>query len=389
MSENVNLETLASWANDPKGPVALHMKQKLLPVETIEEKEGEVGIIYPPTYADIGYNIDPYETDEHGREKKVALIDSLGSQGNRLELFFKAPEDADKETWLVPQIHIVLRTEDTWKERVSLLDLAHRSADAVVHSTPELHKLTQPAFEELRKTGNAEPLCTIAPTSLVFGVWDSRGSNEKRPRLVRSLIRAWDIEQLQSAAQYKSIWSKLTEAEQEDLKAEAKKKVKNKQNKKPSKVGLADAPATHYQGTKRRILGGVLVRGRIEREVTVNLVALRGLRGEDDESTVALRKYLLGLSLIAATSDIDLFLREGCNLRDGAEDVWYSIPRRGTPTTVCLATDESLKLIRKFTNDAAKPFREKWPEKVEYEFDMAEAKKLLGAQTDEEKEEGA
>ena len=34
-------------------------------------------------------------------------------------------------------------------------------------------------------------MCALAPTSLVFGVWDSRGgTGEKRPRLVRAIIRA-------------------------------------------------------------------------------------------------------------------------------------------------------------------------------------------------------
>lgn len=45
-------EIIDNWADDAQGPVALHLKQKLLPVEV----EGRV--IYPPTYADIGYNID-------------------------------------------------------------------------------------------------------------------------------------------------------------------------------------------------------------------------------------------------------------------------------------------------------------------------------------------
>ena len=42
-------ELFDTWATDPKGPVALHLKQKLLPVEA------EGGVIFPPTYAGIGY----------------------------------------------------------------------------------------------------------------------------------------------------------------------------------------------------------------------------------------------------------------------------------------------------------------------------------------------
>ena len=45
---SINEEFLNNLADDPSGPVALHLKQKLLPVE------GEGGVIFPPTYADIG-----------------------------------------------------------------------------------------------------------------------------------------------------------------------------------------------------------------------------------------------------------------------------------------------------------------------------------------------
>lgn len=54
-------ELLDQWATDPNGPVALHLKQKLLPAE------GEGGVIFPPTYADIGYNIDTLSGDHRQR----------------------------------------------------------------------------------------------------------------------------------------------------------------------------------------------------------------------------------------------------------------------------------------------------------------------------------
>ena len=41
----ITADTINRWADDPNGPVALHLKQKLLPVE------GEGAVIFPPTYA--------------------------------------------------------------------------------------------------------------------------------------------------------------------------------------------------------------------------------------------------------------------------------------------------------------------------------------------------
>ena len=398
----VTAELFEKWAKDPKGPVALHMKQKLLPVTT---NDGELGIIYPPTYADIGYSIDTLSDN-----KRVALIDSVGSQANRMEPIFKQkfPENGttDQSVWLVPQIEIVLRedyskkhdkgSERPHQEKRSLLDLAHRCADAVVQSCPTLKSRFDAAFDSLRRGGDAGPLCALAPTSLVFGVWDSRGgSGEKRPRLVRSIIRAWDVDVLHAAAQFNSVWKALDEDQQEALAKEAKaKKVKL------SEKGFADAPAVFKAKTKvpkylngapnpeARVLGGVLVRDRIEREVTVNLLALRNVRGATPEDTAKIQKYLLGLALLVATHEIDLFLREGCHLRYATtEDDWYAVPRRGAGTKVNLGSTMAHAAILQFTLDAAKPFREKWPQELEHLFNLAEAKKLLAKKDEENPEE--
>ena len=415
MTEPITLtEGIANeWANNKTGPVALHLKQKLLSIDAVN---GEGGVIFPPTYADIGYNIDTLSDGT-----KVVTIDSVGSQANRLEPIFRAAPGAKRDEWLVPQIEIVLRTEPCGecvgckqdgpkgkkkedactkprKVKRSIFELAHRAADAVVQSSPGLRELVEKAFKALQN-GDAGPLCAVAPTSLVFGVWDSRGgSGEKRPRLVRSIIRAWEAEPLHAAAQFNSVWKALDEQQRVELEKEAKAK-----KTRLSEKGLADAPGVFRKTDKvpqyrdgapnpeARVLGGVLARGRIEREVTVNLVALRGLRGKDDGETTAMRKYLLGLSLMTAAADIELFLREGCHLRyaDGG-DTWYQVPRRGTPTEIVLGAE----MIESYVIEAAKHFRPKWQDtwpsddKLEYMFDLAEAKKLLAKKTEEEETAG-
>ena len=376
---------------EPDGPVALHLRQKLLPVEADEN-----GVIFPPTYADIGYNIDTLADGT-----LVATIDSVGSQANRLEPIFKSTgkdqngNELNPLASLVPQIEIVLHKDGDKVEKRSLLDLAHRAADAVVLASPTLAPEIAKAFEALRNTGNAAPLAAIAPTSLVFGVWDSRGgTGEKRPRLVRSIIRAWDVEVLHSAAQFNSVWKALSEEQKNDLVAEEKKKGKLKL----SDVGLKDAPAIFRKTDKipqfvggapnpaARILGGVRVKGSIERDVTINLVALRGIRGKDDSETNEVQKYLLGLALLAATADIELFLREGCLLRYANDDNWKQVPRRGDPTDIKLPSQDQLFA---YAVAAAAPFRAKWPKDqggkdlpLEHEFSLAEAKKLLAKKDD-------
>lgn len=386
------------------GPVALRLRQKLLPVEADESGRG---VIFPPTYADIGYNIDTLADGT-----RVATIDTVGSQANRLEPIFKSTgknaegNERNALARLVPQIEIVLHKaggkkgnkkqegEDGHIEKRSLLDLAHRSADAVVLASPTLAPEIAKAFEALRNKGNAAPLAAIAPTSLVFGMWDSRGgTGEKRPRLVRSIIRAWDVEVLHSAAQFNSVWKALSEEQQKELEKEAKtKKIKL------SVKGFADAPATFRTDKNQfingapnpeaRVLGGVLAKGSIERDVTVNLIALRGIRGGDAKETSEVQKYLLGLALLAATADIELFLREGCLLRYADDDKWTTVPRRGEPTRVSLPKHDQLVA---YAMAAAEPFKAKWPDGLkkddkpvlEHEFNLAEAKKLLAKKDDD------
>lgn len=396
-----------SWlAGD--GPVALRLRQKLLPVE---DDESGRGVIFPPTYADIGYNIDTLADGTC-----VATIDTVGSQANRLEPIFKSTgKDANGNELnalasLVPQVEIILHRAGGKKgtqevaeghiEKRSLLDLAHRSADAVVLASPTLAPEIAKAFEALRNKGNAAPLAAIAPTSLVFGVWDSRGgTGEKRPRLVRSIIRAWDVEVLRSAAQFNSVWKALSEEQQKELADEEKKKGKLEL----SAVGLKDAPSTFRKTDKipqfvagapnpeARVLGGVLAKGAIERDVTINLVALRGIRGKDAAETTEVQKYLLGLSLLAATVDLELFLREGCLLRYADKaDKWTAVPRRGEPGEADKVTLP--KDLVAYATAAATPFKAKWPDGLkkdgapvlEHEFDIKKAKELLAKKKDDE-----
>jgi CRISPR-associated protein Csb1 len=382
-------EIIDQWADDVKGPVALHLKQKLLPVE------GDGGVIFPPTYADIGYNID-----ELSDGTKVATIDSVGSQANRMEPIFKyEPYSA-----LVPQIEIELYTKEDdskkYVEKRSLLDLAHRSADAVVYSSPTLAPDVAKAFRALKQRGDAGLLCRLAPTSLLFGVWDSRGgSGEKRPRLVRSIIRAWDVQPLYAAAQFNSVWKALAPEQQAELEREAKAR-----KTKLSEKGLADAPATFRKvsqtaakqmqefrngspNLERRVLGGVLASGPIEREITVNLVALRAIGGANGKETIEIRRYLLSLALIAATADIDLYLREGCHLRFADEDAWEVVPRRGGPTAVSLASETVRNELLEYAEVAVAPLKVGWPKMLVHKFDLKEAKKLLAKKTEEEEGE--
>src|SRR5580704_14784616 len=133
--------------------------------EFLEPVEGPDGVLFPATFAAAedkkvfpgGYNIDPPEG-----EKNVCLVDSVGSQANRIEPIFAKPEYAG----LVPQV--VIKAGD---KSINLLEAGHRAGDAIVRCSG-LKDILQGAFKAVL-AGNAEPMTKIAPTSLVFGAWDS------------------------------------------------------------------------------------------------------------------------------------------------------------------------------------------------------------------------
>lgn len=306
-------DQIDALATDPKGPVALVLRQKMLPVE------GEGGVIFPPTYAGNGESTYSIDTLPDGT--KLATIDSVGAQANRIEPIFKAHADAadPRIPALVPQIDITYATSGSNEARqVSIFEAGHRLGDAIVRST-ELAQQAHDAFQTFLTQGDAAPIARMAPTSLVFGVWDSRDTQAKFPRLLQSVIRAEDVAPLTRSAQYTpaiDYSAADTFTEEEKQKAEGNSKSPQAQR------GYVHVPAgqTH---------GGVIARGPIIRTVTVNLVALRRLQGGDDANL--LRRYILGLTLVAATADLDGFLRAGCLLVPDvdAPASWEAVARTG------------------------------------------------------------
>lgn len=305
-------ETLANkmndWTQDGSSTVALHLRQKLLPVE------GEDSVIFPPTYAID----DKYVIDKLSDGTQVAQMDSVGSQANRMEPLFK-----DVYPDLVPQIDVALGNGRV----VSIMDAGHRLGDALVRSTRDLSERAKEAFDKFDHDGNASPMAKLAPTSLVFGAWDSRGGQAKLPRLVNSAIRAWDVDVVRRAATY------IPPANYAELDV-----FDEKDKERASERGFRHNPAED--------VGGILARGGIYRDVTVNLVALRALNAEED--TQALRRYILGLALVAATDPQDGFLRQGCLLTPDpdAPGQWRQVERDGTRQALDISPEAAVECAR-------------------------------------------
>lgn len=271
-----------------EGPSALVIREYLMPVE------GRDGVLFPATFAagdgfPGGYNIDK---DANGRT--VCLIDSVGSQANRMEPLFMR----DRYRHLVPQIAI-----KAGDRMINILEVGHRAGDALVRCSALQDEL-QEAFQSVL-AGDAEPLAKIAPTSLVFGVWDSRNTQAKLPRIVGSSIRAFEVRQLTRGAVYipPVDYFELGVFSEED-----KKKAEGNKKSPLARRGFKHNPASGAHG-------GVIADGGIRRDATLGLAALRHLHaGSDAKKTRALREYILGLSLVVFTAPAESYLRQGCTL---------------------------------------------------------------------------
>ncbi len=265
------------------GPVALTIREDYIPVG------GAGSVFFPPTFApEEGSNEKPTYVIDNGN----CIVDTVGSQANRIEPIFQR----EPYRTLVPQVTVKIGEDRS----VNLLDAGHRAADAVVRFSSLWQSLRE-AFLVYRNTGQSQKLAKIAPTSLVFGVWDSRDTQAKLPRLISSTIRAKDAQLLRRSAQY------FSSIEEEDRAGLGIDTATLGDKEFPSQVGLVDNPSG-------RAPGGVIAAGGIQREAVLNLVALRSLAGANEEETLALRRYILGLALVAFSAPCELDLRQGCLL---------------------------------------------------------------------------
>src|SRR5207245_1604681 len=196
-------------------------------------------------------------------------IDSPQSQGNRIEPKFKKKI---KNGTLVPQIEIKVG-----KETVNLLDAGHRAADAVVRMSSLADRFHN-AFVAARSRNYFE-LAKYAPTSLVFGVWDSRSTYEKRQRIVKAYVRATNVFERSRSAQYTPAVDYIGVGALGD---EVEKEEGGKNNL--SAEGMKHALST-------QTVGGVMLTpgSKLVRTVNVNLAAIRELRGASDEQTEVLQ----------------------------------------------------------------------------------------------------
>ncbi|MDE0525477.1 MAG: type I-U CRISPR-associated RAMP protein Csb1/Cas7u [Thaumarchaeota archaeon] len=316
------IKDVQSWI---EGDVsALVLRENLIPVE------GKEAPFFPPTFAGSSSEDVPYCIDVMKDGTRVCLIDTVGSQANRMEpIFMQAPYDK-----LIPQITI-----NAGQDKINLCKVGHRAADAFLRNSSISGDIKK-ALVNMQEKNDALGLAKIAPTSLVFGMWDSRDTQVKTPRIVSSVIRAYDIDLLSRSAQYFPPVDYREDTMLGEYKNKREKDVR-------SELGYNEIPSTNTHG-------GIIAHGVIRRDVVVNFAALRKIRSADSDQTATLQKYILGLSLVAASSIKEWDLRQGCLLtRDPSseESGWESVRPDGKRNTMNIEHDEVLKYAQKAADE--------------------------------------
>ena len=287
--------------------------------QALEPVEGREAPVCPPTYPPdrdrkVHRHDTPYTVNRMRDGTWLCDLDSVHSQANRMEGAFTGPL-AD----VVP--HHVVEAGD---RRVDLTRLPHRLADAAIRATALAGEVRR-CFESL-EAGHPEPIARIAPTTLVYGAWDSRDTNVRVPRAIGATIRAVDVAVLTRSAQYTGALGQETLG------------LNDREWKRGAEVGFASTPVIDEPG-------GIVAHGEIVQQASVMLNVLRRYRTE--AGGALLPAYLLGLALGGlVTTGREYYLRSGCALVPAAPGAWTSVSVSGERARIELDVDAVVAELR-------------------------------------------
>ena len=332
-----------------EGLVALTYRQVLEPVA------GREAPVHPPTYPVARGKRSgeddcraEYTINEIGNGVRICELDTAQSQANRMEASYRG-----ELAGVIPR-HVV----EAGGHRADLTELSHRIADAAIRATGLAGKIN--GCFEAYAAGDAVPMARLAPTSLVYGTWDSRGTRVSVRRALESRIEANDIVECARSAQYTAVFG------------QAELGLTNTEWRKGSKAGFAPAPATGRPG-------GLRVRGEIVQSATVVLNVFRGYRMEDGSGLLAC--YLLGLALGGLlTGGRRYQLRSGCDLVPAAPARWQAVHADGERRVVEIGRQAVIEELRALAREWSAAAGVKLGGEPEvHRFDPRKAKKMLAA----------
>lgn len=338
---------------------------------------GEGELIFPSTVAGGNYLISPRRIPGYNDAVPCAIVDSVQSQANRLELALL--NDIQSEKIHIPHVSTDFsKVEGLAKDigTITCFDAPHRIFDAIIRdsidSSGTHFPFTDQGTAAINATSkNATAIFQISPASLLLGSWDSTGVSgglgEKYTRCVVSELVGINcleasrggvrVDPLNIAASLKP--DEIQSKEKDAMWAELKKKSKFS---KPSEINHSSVPWGNDAGTH----GGVSV-DYIQQSTTISLPALRQLRfpvpGKDENETSSKAQAVLAaMALHACALNVEKgwHLRSRCDLvLDQEKSDWEILG--SSPGTFALDPETTRSLLLeaiKEAKDAGLPWNE-------------------------------
>lgn len=310
------------------GAIAYRLRAELEPAGGADDK------VFPPTYLNEGRDTKyAFDRDADGKAMTV-LLDSVASQANRAELGLLDALESGGARFPAPYIDFS-DCEDVNFERVSALEAPHRIADAIFRDS-ELDGALFRTTEIGRAIHTSSPLNALgvykyAPTSLLFGVWDSTGPKgvggmKFQRAYVSEIVGLMPETGVKVGSRLDPLGIeasvKLTAPRESD---ENMWELDPKGKGKPSEVNHSNvAPSVDTQA------GGVRIQGAAQVAI-LSLATLRKLRfkGYSREAQISARTALaaLGMLCLAQQAVADHDLRSRCLLVPSAPAELTAIAR--------------------------------------------------------------
>lgn len=347
--------------------VALRSRLILQPVGGPGDK------VFPPTYLVDGQSEHKYVVEERqiGESESTTitvLLDSVASQANRAEMALLEGWENGELPFPVPYVDFS-DCNLTDYEKLTILEAPHRIADAIFRDSLldgtlfRLSDIGQAITDATPR--NVTDLFRYAPSSLLFGMWDSTGPKgglgSKFQRAYVSEIVGFNAQpgkkvggrldplQIEKVATEDRAFNSADPSEVwtfDSTQAEVDKKGNPKYASRSSDSGEAGQPSKINHGNIPPSIdthaGGVTISNALQTTV-ISFAALRRLRfkGYDEDAQQAARTAIaaLGVAAIAYQIELDFDLRSRCLLvpshrpklelltRDGAESGVFEVDR--------------------------------------------------------------
>jgi CRISPR-associated protein Csb1 len=334
--------------------------------------------VFPPTFAGAVYAIEQRRVPGRDGPVTCVLLDSVQSQGNRMELALQEAADAGKIK--MPLLVVDFSEHDPTGDidghekagklidavgKVTSLQAPHRLADAIlrdseIDGTP-FRKSDKGKALNTVSFANATPLFELCPTALVFGMWDSTGpKGGLGPKFERAMVS----EIVGIGAEVGDL---LRGVRRDPLEIRAAVKVlkagdkpytvadpKAKGAVAPSEVNHSSVlfPTVRDRKSEDNYYSGATIE-YAEQITTLSLICLRRLRfpingTNNPDAEVAARTVLAALGLCAATLAFEsgIGLRSRCLLWPDGTMEWELLDRPGSvPQKFSLNGDQAIKLL--------------------------------------------